>query len=88
MSAAERFLQHLEAQRRTLKDEVEADVAPLRELSLAERGRVLESVCRDAMAILRARPDAETALMQQDPRSAESLETWRRLVDRFRHGRH
>ena len=66
---ARRFLEHLDAQRKTLRDEVEDDVAGLRGLSLEERGKILESVCRDAMAIIRARPDAEAALQQQDPRS-------------------
>lgn len=85
---ADRFLQSLAERRRSLKDEVEDDVAPLRGLSLEERGRILESVCRDAMAILRARPDAEQALQYQDPRSPESLATWQALVDKYRaHGR-
>lgn len=84
-----RFLQHLDAQRRTLKEEVEQDVAPLRGLSLAERGLVVESVCRDAMAILRGRPDFAQALLANDPRSDESERTWRAAVERFRvHGRH
>jgi hypothetical protein len=65
---------------RTLRDEVEDDVAQLRGLSLEQRGRILESVCRDAMAILRARPDFEEAVQRRDPRSAESMQTWLRLV--------
>jgi hypothetical protein len=74
---------------RSLRDEVEEDVAPLRGLSLAERGKIVESVCRDAMAILRARPDFESAIRHQDARSAESLATWLRLVERNRsNGRH
>ncbi|GMU63128.1 MAG: hypothetical protein AMXMBFR34_48910 [Myxococcaceae bacterium] len=43
-----RFLKHLDRQRPTLADELEDDVALLRGLSLAERGKLLESVCRDA----------------------------------------
>ena len=46
---ARRYLEALEARRRTLRDEVEDDVAMLRGLSLEERGKILESVCRDAM---------------------------------------
>jgi hypothetical protein len=88
--AATRFLANLAERRRSLRDEVEDDIADLRGLSLEERGRILESVCRDAVAILRARPDAEAAMAWQDPRSEESEQTWRALVARFRrsHGRH
>ena len=74
---------------RTLREEVEDDIAPLRGLSLAERGKIVESVCRDAVAILKARPDFETAIQFQDPRSEESLATWLRAVKKHRaHGRH
>ena len=86
---AANFLKRLEERRRSLSDEIEDDIAPLRGLTLEERGKLLESVCRDAMAILRARPDFLSALAHQDARSAESLETWRRLVKQYRdHGRH
>lgn len=58
-------------------------------MSLEERGKLVESVCRDAMAILRGRPDFEQAIQHQDPRSAESMSTWLRLVKRYRDdGRH
>lgn len=83
-AARRAFLARLDAQRRTLREEIEPDVAPLRGLSLEQRGRILESVCRDAMAILRARPDFTTAIERSDPRSEESLKTWQALVDRFR----
>lgn len=53
------FLAAIDARRRSLREEVEDDVAPLRGLTIEERGKILESVCRDAMAILRARPDFE-----------------------------
>ncbi|MBL8921041.1 MAG: hypothetical protein JNJ54_19420 [Myxococcaceae bacterium] len=86
---AAKFLASLEERRKSLRDEVEEDVGPLRGLSLEERGKVLESVCRDAMAIIRARPDAETALAQRDPLPPESAALWQALVDRYRrHGRH
>lgn len=89
MSArAKRFLEAIDRQRQTLAEEVEGDVAPLRGLSLEERGKILESVCRDAVAIIRARPDAEKAMQLQDPRSPESIALWQSLVDRYRrHGR-
>lgn len=67
---------------------MEDDVAPLRGLSLDERGKILESVCRDAMVILRSRPDFERAVCHRDPLSDESARTWQRLVDQHRaHGR-
>jgi hypothetical protein len=85
---AANFLKRLDQRRSSLREEIEDDIAPLRSLSLEERGKILESVCRDAMAILSARPDFERALAHQDPRSAESLDTWLRLVKRYRrHGR-
>lgn len=80
-----RFLSRLDEQRGA---EVENDVGPLRGLSLEERGKIVESVCRDAMAIMRARPDFAEAVRFRDPRSAESEATWLRLVKQFRrHGR-
>lgn len=83
------FLRRLEERRRSLSEEIEDDIAPIRGLTLEERGKILESVCRDAMAILRARPDFLSALAHQDARSTESLETWRCLVKKYRnHGRH
>lgn len=78
------FLKRLDERRRSLREEIEDDIAPLRGLSLEEKGKILESVCRDAMAILRARPDFEQALARQDPRSQDSLDTWLQLVKRYR----
>lgn len=86
---AARFLQHLAERRSSLREEIEDDISGLRGLSLEERGKLLESVCRDAMAILRGRPDFERAVQHQDQRSAESMATWLRLVRQYRtHGRH
>ena len=83
-----RFLAHLDECRRTRRDEVEDDIAPLRSLTLEERGKILESVCRDAMAILRARRDFAQAMAAQEPRSDESMQLWINLVKRYRsHGR-
>lgn len=88
MSRSANFLKHLELQRQTLREEIEDDIAPLRALSLEERGKRMESVCRDAMAILRGRADFAQAIQYQDPRSDESMQTWLRLVKKYRaHGR-
>lgn len=82
------FLKRLEQRRKTLRQEIEDDIAPLRGLSLEQRGALVESVCRDTAAILRGRPDFAQALQAQEPRSEESLQTWLRLVKRYRpHGR-
>ena len=79
-----RFLERLERQRRTLAEEVEDDVAPLRGLSVKERGEVLASVCRDTMAILRARPDGAAVLSAP----AERRSHWLAVVKKYRsHGR-
>ena len=86
---AARFLEHLTARRSSLREEIEDDLSSVRGLSLEERGKLLESVCRDAMAILRGRPDFERAIQHQDQRSAESMATWLRLVRQYRaDGRH
>ena len=86
---AAQFLQHLAARRNSLSEEIEDDISGVRGLSLEERGKLLESVCRDAMAILRGRPDFERAILHQDQRSAESMATWLRLVKQYRaDGRH
>ncbi|MFT3713057.1 MAG: hypothetical protein QM817_35840 [Archangium sp.] len=76
------FLKNLEAQRATLRQEVEGDVAPLRALTIDERAKVLESVCRDAMAIVRARADASEVLARREPSAS-----WHSVVQRYRHGR-
>lgn len=87
-AAAQRFLDRLDAQRATLRDEVEDDVRFTRDLTPDERGKILESVCRDAMAILQARPDFEQAVRWRDPRSEESMNTWLAAVRKYRaHGR-
>ncbi len=87
-AATKKFLDRLDARRATLRDEVEDDVAATRHLTPDERGKILESVCRDAMAILRARPDFDQAVRWQDPRSDESMQTWLAAVRKYRHGRH
>ena len=51
------YLRRLDERRQSLAAEIEDDVAPYRGLSADERGRILESVCRDAWAILSSRPD-------------------------------
>lgn len=71
-----RFLKRLDEER---GNEVENDVGPLRGLSLEERGKIVESVCRDAMAIMRARPDFVEAIVRRDERTA-----WLSAVRKFR----
>ena len=82
-----RYVERLDAGRRTLAAEVEDDVAPVRGLSMQERGASVASVCRAAWAILRARPDAADVVGWQDPPAPDFGERWRALMDRHRAAR-
>jgi hypothetical protein len=67
-------------------EEVERDVAPYRDLSLEERGRILEAVCRDSAAILASRPDRDRVLDQVDPPHPSYRAIIRRLAVNRRAG--
>jgi hypothetical protein len=67
---------------RTQRAEVEVDVAPARDQSMAERGRRLAAVRRSGWAILRARPDFERAVSWRDPRPEHFEKSWSRLMAR------
>ena len=71
------FLEHLDSMRGTLQGP-----------TLEERGKILESVCRDAMPILRGRPDFEQIVRYQDPRSEEPTALWLGLVKKYRRDGH
>ncbi len=62
-------------------------VAAVRDLSLAERGRLLRSLCDLAARVLEARPDRDRALATRSPLSAESEARWRSLVAAGRNAR-
>ena len=71
-----RYVAELDARRRTLLDEVEDDVAPVRGLTLRERGDWLASACRSAWDILRARPDAKRVIEHIDPPAPDFAAKW------------
>jgi hypothetical protein len=77
-----RYLAQLDRQRETLAAELEDEIAPLRHLSMAERGRWIASVCRSAWAILRARPDMRAAIDRDEPPAVDFELLWRRLRTR------
>ena len=72
---------------RARRAEVEADVAPARGLSMAERGRRPAAACQSGWAILRARPDFERAVSWRDPRPEDFEAIWSRLMTRTRSSR-
>jgi hypothetical protein len=68
------------ARQRPLADQLEDDLAPLRDLTLEERAQVVKAVCSAARRIIDARPDGDRILAYQDPLSPESESLWLRLV--------
>jgi hypothetical protein len=71
-----RYVARLDARRRTLLDEVEDDVAPVRGLTLSERGEWIASACRSTWDILRARRDAKRVIDQVDPPAPDFAAKW------------
>lgn len=69
------------------REAVEADVAEYRGKSLEERGRDIESVCRDAAAILSSRPDRDRILMEDDPPHPSYFAIMERLRRQYRERR-
>jgi len=79
-----RWIAALDARRRTLATELEDDVAPVRSLTLEQRGEWVASACRGAWTILRARPDARRAIDVADPPAADFAAKWTALMERHR----
>ncbi len=77
-----RFVDRLDANRRTLAQEVEDDVAPVRSLSLAERGVWVASVCRAAWSILQSRADAAEVVERQESPAPDLAARWQELMAR------
>lgn len=78
------YVARLDRARATLADEVEPDVAPVRPLSLEQRGEWVARACASAWAILRERPDAAVLLARREPPAPDLPATWRALMARFR----
>lgn len=65
-------------------ESIAEDIASYRDLSPAERSRVVSELCRWAADALDASPDPARAWAWEDRRSTESLALWRRLMDEAR----
>jgi hypothetical protein len=78
------YVARLDQARATLAAEVEGDVAPVRHLSLEERGEWVARACASAWAILRSRPDAAAVLAWRDRPAPDFEDKWRALTVRFR----
>ena len=81
-----RYVGQLDARRRTLAYELEDDIAPVRALTLRERGAWIVSACRSAYAIVRSRPDASRIVQYREPPAPDLPAKWRRLMARQRAG--
>jgi hypothetical protein len=83
-----RYVGRLDAGRQRLVDEVEADVAGYRGLTMEQRGRIVADLADTAWRILKARPDHERALAWQDPMPADFDAIWKRLVAQYKANPH
>jgi hypothetical protein len=74
----------LDRARVTLADEVEPDAAPVRDLSLDQRGDLVARLCASAWEILRSRDDFPATLDQREPPVVHYPAKWRVMHDRLR----
>ncbi len=81
------YVERLDRARATLRDEVEPDVAPVRHLSLTERGEWVARACASARAILTARPDRAAILARREPPAPDFEAWWSALMQRWRQSR-
>jgi hypothetical protein len=87
MTSAERtraYVARLDRARATLAEEIEPDIAPVRGLSLDERGDWVARACASAWAILRSRPDAAALLARREQPAPDLEEKWKSLSARLR----
>lgn len=78
------YVARLDQARATLSDEVEPDVAPVRRLTLDQRGDWVARACASAWAILRARTDRAAVLARREEPAPDFDDKWRALLIRFR----
>jgi hypothetical protein len=78
------YVARLDDAHRTLRDEVEPDVAPARGLTEEEQDQALQAVIRGAWDILRTRDDFERVVRTPTPPAADFPAIWRRLNERYR----
>jgi len=77
------YVARLDRSRRTLAEEVELDVAPVRDLTFDERGDWVARACASAWMILRSRPDKAEVLARREPPAPDFDDKWRSLRARF-----
>jgi len=78
------FIRRLDAARASKAVELEDEVAPVRALTLEQRGEWIAELCASAMAILRSREDFSKVMALDDPPRADYASHWRRLNEIFR----
>ena len=73
--------------RRSDSEAIREDIEPYQGTSLEERSRITHDLSRLAAEQAAAHPERERILAYQEPRSAESLALWLRLVREHRGGK-
>jgi hypothetical protein len=76
------YVARLDHERATLASELEEEIAPVRALSIAERGAWVASVCRSAWAVLRSRQDMHEVLAMREAPAPDFEELWKGLMAR------
>lgn len=82
-----RYVSRLDAARASLVDEVEADVAQYRGLTMEQRGRIVADLADMAWRIIQTRPDREKVLAWRDPMPADFDGIWKKLVAKHKAAR-
>jgi len=77
------YIARLDQSRATLAEEVEPDAAPVRHLSLEQRGDLVARLCASAWAILRSREDFPGIVAQRELPAPDYLDKWRTLSARL-----
>lgn len=67
-------------QARSNREAIFEDIAVYRGMAVEERSRVVSELCALAVRQLNASPNSKAAWAYEEPRSAESLALWRRLM--------
>lgn len=78
------YIAQLDRARATLAEELDAELAPVRHLTLAERGRWVASACEAAATIFRARRSLSPASDLDEPPAPDFQEKWQALMARHR----
>jgi len=76
----EAFVAMRDRARRTLAEELEEELAPLRSMSLKTKGDWVARTCRAAWAILRSRPDGGRVTAERETPAPDYPAIWRRLA--------